>query len=365
MIVLKNLECYTPKYIGKRDILISYDKIFRIEPEIEVKDNTLITEVYQCDGLLAFPGLIDQHVHITGGGGEEGFTSHVAEIKSEHILQTGVTTVVGLLGTDNTTRSMEALYAKAKALELEGISTYIYSGSYSIPPVTITGSIVRDLVFIDKVIGIGEIAISDHRSSHASIDQLLKIASEAHLGGLLGNKAGIFHMHLGDGKKGLTPVIDMVKESDLPIEVFVPTHINRNKKLLTQGLEYVRQGGHIDLTAGETEGISVPESVRLLKEGGLNLSNITISSDANASMPGGGTSKINTIYEDIIKCITDATLIPETAFSLATENVAKLLKVFPKKGTIREGSDADLVVLDKEYHINKVFCLGKLMFNNK
>lgn len=365
MIVLKNLECFTPKYIGKRDILICNDKIFRIEPNIEVLDHSLITKVYQCDGLLAFPGLIDQHVHITGGGGEGGFASHVVEIEAKNILQTGVTTVVGLLGTDNTTRSMETLYAKAKALEFEGITTYIYSGSYTIPPITITGSIVRDLVFIDKVIGIGEIAVSDHRSSHATVEQLLKIASEAHLGGLLGNKAGIFHIHLGDGKKGLSPVMDMVTLSDLPIEVFVPTHINRNRNLLSQGLDYVRQGGHIDLTTGETEGISVPESVRLLKEGGLNLSNITISSDANASMPGGGTSKINTIFEDIVKCITDATLIPEAAFSLATENVAKLLKIFPKKGTIRVGSDADLVILDKEYHINKVFCLGKLMFNNK
>lgn len=364
MIVLKNLECFTPKYIGKRDILLCNDKISRIEPEIDVKNNSLIKDIYPCDGLLAFPGLIDQHVHIIGGGGEGGFASHVAEIEAKNILQTGVTTVVGLLGTDNTTRSMETLYAKAKALELEGITTYIYSGSYSIPPITITGSIVRDLVFIDKVIGIGEIAVSDHRSSHATVDQLIKIASDAHLGGLLGNKAGIFHIHLGDGKKGLSPVMDMVTLSDLPIEVFVPTHINRNRNLLAQGLDYVRQGGYIDLTAGETEGISVPESVRLLKEGGLTLSNVTISSDANASMPGGGISKINTIYEDIIKCMTETSLEPETAFSLATENVAKLLKIFPKKGTIRVGSDADLVILDKEFNINKVFCLGKLMFNN-
>lgn len=99
------------------------------------------------------PGLIDQHVHITGGGGEAGYHSRTPEITLSGIIRYGTTTVVGTLGTDGCTRSLENLYSKAKALEYEGISTFIHTGSYALPSVTFTGSVTRDLVLIDKVIG--------------------------------------------------------------------------------------------------------------------------------------------------------------------------------------------------------------------
>lgn len=249
--LLKNLVCYNPKYIGKNDILICGSKIYRIQPKLQYNDENLFENIIDCDGLFAFPGFIDQHVHIIGGGGENGFSSRVAEIDISSILAAGVTSLVGLLGADNCTRSLETLYAKAKSLQAQGITTYLYSGSYSVPPVTFTGNIVRDLVFIDKVIGIGEIAVSDHRSSHAGLEQLLKLASDTHLGGLLSGKAGVVHLHMGDGKQGLSPVLQMIENSELPIEQFVPTHVNRNPELFHQAEKFCKSGGSIDLTSGE------------------------------------------------------------------------------------------------------------------
>lgn len=362
--LLKNLECFTPQYRGKKDILIVCGKIHKIQQAGKIQDSPLIDKTFDCDGLLAFPGLIDQHVHIIGGGGEEGFASRVGEIDIRDILMAGVTTLVGLLGTDGCTRSLEALYAKAKGLEIQGITTYIYSGSYSIPVITFTQNIVKDLVLIDKVIGTGEIALSDHRSSHADSIVLLSLASDTHIGGLLGSKAGVVHLHIGDGKDGLAPLLKIVKESDLPIEEFVPTHVNRNPVLFNQAIEYCKGGGNIDLTAGEAAGIPVPDAVERLIHSGFDLSHVTVSSDSNGSIPAGGSGKIQCLYDDITDCIVRKKLEPETVFRLVTENVAKVLKLYPRKGTLQEGSDADILITDKNYKIDKLFSMGKLMVEN-
>lgn len=358
--LLKGLECYCPQYSGKNDILIAGDKIDKIQPQGNWETDLIDTTI-DCSGLLAFPGLIDQHVHIIGGGGEQGFSSRVPEIDIYDILKAGVTTLVGLLGTDACTRSLEALYAKAKGLEIQGITTYIYTGSYSIPVITFTQSIVKDLVLIDKVIGTGEIALSDHRSSHADSTVLLKLASDTHIGGLLGGKAGVVHLHIGDGKAGLFPLLQLIKSSDLPQEQFVPTHVNRNALLFHQAEEYWKSGGNIDLTAGESAGLAVPEAVRRLLNSKSDLSRVTVSSDANGSIPGGGVGKIQCLYNDIQNCIVKEKINPEIVFPLVTENVAKVLKLYPQKGTLQEGSDADILITDKEYHIKKLFCRGKFM----
>lgn len=356
--LLKNLECNTPEYIGKNDILLCGSKIFKIQPQINQMG---FAEVYDCSGLYVFPGIIDQHVHITGGGGEKGFSSRISQIEINDIFSAGVTTLVGLLGADSCTRSLESLFAKAKSLQEQGMSTYIYSGSYTLPPVTFTGDIIRDLVLVDKVIGVGEIAISDHRSSHSSLEQLLKVASDVHLGGLLGEKAGILNLHLGDGEEGLEPLLQIIQNSELPIEEFVPTHVNRNRKLFNQAVEYCKSGGNIDLTSGETAGISVPDAIEELFNQNICLDKVTVSSDANGSNPNIGVNRINTLPEDIVRCVIDKKLKPETAFSFVTKNVAKILKLYPNKGVLQSGSDADLLIMDSNYRLKKLFCLGKLL----
>jgi beta-aspartyl-dipeptidase (metallo-type) len=215
-------------------------------------------------------------VHITGGGGEQGFASRTPEIEPAEILAAGVSTVAGLLGADGCTRSLEALYAKAGALEAAGITSYIYSGSYAVPPLTFTGNLSKDLVLIDKVIGAGEIAISDHRSSQPPLNALLSLASQSHLGGLIGGKAGVVHFHVGDGKSGLAPLLQIIEQSDLPVSMFVPTHLNRSTPLFEQASSYLKAGGNIDLTAGEKVGISVPDAVERLIKAGMDMSRVTV-----------------------------------------------------------------------------------------
>ncbi len=357
LILLKSLECYTPRYIGRQDILLCSDKICKIQPHIPAHE--MMDAVYDCQGLYAFPGILDQHVHILGGGGEEGFASHIPEAESREFFQGGITTVVGLLGADRWVRNLDALYGKAKALEAEGLTTYIYIGSYTVPPVTFTGEVIRDMVLVDKVIGV-KTAISDHRGSCGTEEELIRLASQAHLGGMLGGKAGVVHLHLGDEKEQLKPLLKIIEKSDLPIEQFVPTHLNRSRELFRQAVEYCKAGGNIDLTAGETEGISVPEAVKVLTDENIGLSGVTVSSDGRGSRPGGGFCTIGALFEDIVRCIKDYGISMETAFGLVTENVAKVLKLYPSKGSLQPGSDADILITDRHFNIKKVFSKGIL-----
>lgn len=363
--LIKNVECFCPEYRGIKDIFIVKDVIYKISDAGEFNDFPKPVNVYECKGLKAFPGIIDGHVHIIGGGGEEGPRSRINEISAEEIFSCGVTTTVGLLGADNRTKSLFSLYAKARALEEQGISTYIYSGSYEVPLITFTGNLTNDILLIDKVIGAGEIAVSDRRSSYPDVKAMLDISSQAYIGGLLSGKAGLVHLHMGDGAPGLSLLEKLLAESEFTKDMFLPTHINRSEKLFGEGINYALAGGNIDLTSGEKEGLAVPDAVLSLIKKEVDMRNVTVSSDANASTCGCGISRIKSLFEDIRECITGKHINPSSAFSLVTKNPAERLKIYPKKGALTEGSDADILITDENYEIIKVFSMGKLTVGNR
>lgn len=363
--LLKNIDCYTPEHIGKKNIWIVRDKIYKIlEPYDCPGEHPMINEI-SCNDLMAFPGIIDGHVHITGGGGEEGFASRIEEIDCTDIFLAGITTVVGLLGADNQTKSLKSLLAKAKALEQEGITTFLYSGSYEIPIITFTGDIASDMVLVDKVIGAGEVAISDHRSTSPGVREMLDLASKTHIGGLISGKAGLVHIHVGDGKAGLGLLKQVIEKSDLPMEMFLPTHVNRNSQLFQEAIQYAKDGGNIDLTSGEDSGISVPNALQILLDKGIDMQKVSISSDANGSIPGGGVGKIRSLYTDVINSIIQKDIGPEIILPLVTKNPARRIKQYPTKGMLSEGSDADILIVDKSYQIQKLFSMGKLIIDNR
>ena len=218
--VIKNATVYSPDFMGKKDIMFTAGKIAFIEDMIDVTPFKEYVEVIDGTGKLLFPGFVDCHVHILGGGGEGGFKTRTPEIVLSDLIKGGVTTVVGCLGTDGITRNMESLIAKAKGLQEEGISAFVYSGSYRLPLGTLTGSIQKDIMMIDSVIGIGEIAISDHRSSAPVIEEFARAAADARVGGILSGKAGIVNVHLGDGKEMLDYLFYMMKNSEIPASQF-------------------------------------------------------------------------------------------------------------------------------------------------
>lgn len=350
--LLKGAECYSPKYLGVLDIFVAADKIAMISQEIHL-GNFPVVEVIDCSGKIACPGFIDQHVHISGGGGEQGPKSIIGPIGANALLTAGITTVVGILGADGVGKSMQGLLMKARSLEADGLTTYIYTGNYGVPTVTITGRVLTDIALVDKVIGNGEIAISDFRSSYPSLQELTVLAHETITGGMLGNKAGVMHIHVGDGKDGLSPLLNLLDKTDFPISMFVPTHLNRNTALFNEAIQFHKNGGIIDLTAGEnTEaGRSVPDCLLELIKGGNGLDRVTVSSDGNGSGAGESHKEVGSVmalFNDIKMAIKEYGIPAEMVLKTATENVARVLKIHPAKGTLAPGSDADILFIDKQ-----------------
>ncbi|MGB9814195.1 MAG: beta-aspartyl-peptidase [Thermovenabulum sp.] len=378
--ILKGGRLFSPEDMGKKDILIAGSIIANIDENISPCQSFGELEVIDVKGKYVVPGFIDQHEHIIGGGGEGGFASRTPEVMLSDITSAGITTVVGCLGTDGTTRHMSSLLAKAMGLESEGISAYIYTGCYQLPTPTITGSVRDDIILIHKVLGAGEIAISDHRSAQPSKEDIKKLASEARVGGMLSGKAGVVHLHVGDGKEKLGMIFEIIEETEIPITQFTPTHINRNPNLLEDGIRFAKMGGIIDITSSvgpvgkEEKSIKPSRAIKYCIEMGVPVENITMSSDGNGSMPifdekgnfiGLTVAKPYSLYKEFKDLVFKEGLSLTDALKIITQNPAKSLKIYPKKGTLQKGSDADIVVLNEDLDIEYVFAKGRCMVKNK
>ena len=234
--LLKNANVYAPEKLGKKDILIEGEKILLMQDSIEGYEGLPGVETYDLEGKIVVPAYIDMHVHITGGGGEQGPASRVPESQLSEFLKNGITTVVGLLGTDGVTRSVENLVAKARALTEEGMTVYTLTSSYGYPPTTLTGSVERDIILVPPMIGV-KVAVSDHRSSNPGGEELIALATAARRAGLLSNTPGLVTMHMGDGEGRLDPVFYVLDHSDVPAKNLLPTHILRNPGLIDAGAE--------------------------------------------------------------------------------------------------------------------------------
>ncbi len=372
--LIKNADIYSPEHIGKADILICGDKIEKIAPKIEDYDSLSDVQVINAEGMSVVPGFIDSHIHITGGGGEDGPSSRTPEIQLSDLVKNGVTTCVGLLGTDGITRSLENLLAKCRALNEEGITCYMLTGSYAYPTKTLTGDVTRDIVLIPEVIG-AKTALSDHRASNLTKEELIRLASEVRAGGLISGKAGILCIHIGTGKSKIDLVLEALAETDIPAKTFFPTHLGRNTKLANQAVKLSQLGGMIDLTANDPKTAAVPAQKMLAYciESGASKESICLSSDSCGSRPRfddkGNCIGLDYTLPDILLatlkvCVNEENIPLETALRFVTSNPAKAIGKAGIKGCIAEGADADIVFLDSNLDIAQVYAKGKLAYRD-
>jgi beta-aspartyl-dipeptidase (metallo-type) len=371
--LLKNAEIWDPGRRGRLDVLIGGGRILALAPEIPAPSGPLAAscETIDLGGARVVPGFLDAHVHLTGGGGESGPASRVPSVALSALTRAGITTCVGVLGTDGTTRNVASLVAATLALREEGISAWCWTGSYEVPPITLTGSVRSDILFVDPILGVGEVAISDHRSSQPTFEELARLAADCHVAGMMSGKAGVLHLHLGDGARGLELVRRALAETELPARTFHPTHVNRNKRLFGEALELAARGVVVDVTAFPVEdgedAYSAADAVIAYLESGAPRDRLTCSSDGGGCLPTYDAGSGRIVAMDVGKPSAIAGTLEELLsrgraleeiLPVFTRNVADLLRL-PRKGRIEIGADADLVVLDANHRVRDVMARGR------
>lgn len=373
--IIRNANIYAPDPLGNGDILIVNDKIAAIGPDLSLPEWAGDAVELDAKGRIVTPGLIDGHVHITGGGGEAGFHTQVPPLPLSVPITGGVTTIGGLLGTDGVTRHVDNVLAKACSLEEEGLSTFIMTGGYPLPSPTITGAVQRDFACVHKVRG-AKIAIADHRVAPVSARQLAALATDARVGGMLRGIVGMLVIHIGASAEGLSRIFEVLEQCPYLGRHLIATHINRSPLAFEQSEELARRGGFMDVSSGLNAQTLGPDCLkpsaaiaRALKDG-VPVEHILMSSDGygsaaryddNGNVDGLVASDLHTLAGEFRDMVRLEGLPVETALLPVTRNVAKAFSLHPAKGQLAPGSDADILVWDEDLRPNSVFARGALL----
>ena len=367
--LLRQADVYAPTPLGRVDLLVAAGRVATIGRDLAAPRG-VDCEVIDLAGARVIPGLIDAHVHVTGGGGEAGPHSRVPPLAAADLARAGVTTCVGLLGTDTTTRTMEDLVARTLGLRAEGLTAHCWTGGYEVPPRTLTGSVRRDITFVDPIIGAGETAISDHRSSQPTLDEILRLAADCHVAGLMTGKAGVLHLHVGDGPRGLDLVRHGLSVAEIPPRVFHPTHVNRNPRLFEEAMELAGLGVTVDVTAfppaDGDPAMDAPTAIGRWLDAGLPAAHLTVSSDGGGCLPtfdaAGRVARFDvgqpSALSDALAALLAAGRALEIVLPFFTANVADHLRL-ERKGHLRAGADADLCVLGPRGQVASVMAGGR------
>ena len=367
--LLLNADVYAPRPLGRRHVLVGGERVVAV-----VADRPQVAgvpvEVVDLEGRRLVPGLVDAHVHVTGGGGEAGPETAAPAPALSAYTRAGVTSVVGLLGTDDTTRTTAGLLRRVYGLRREGLSAWAWTGGYHLPPTTLTGSVRTDVAAVEPIVGFGELALSDHRSSQPTFGELARLAADCHVAGLMTGKAGVVHLHLGDGPRGLDLVRRVLDETEVPARTLHPTHVNRRGALLDEAFELAGRGVPIDLTAfppafAAADEVSAADALVRFLDLGPGAGRLTVSSDGGGCLPhfdGGELVRMgfatSGALADLLADLLGRGVPLEDALPPFTAHPAHVLRL-AGKGALVEGGAADLVALDDDGRPADVMARGR------
>jgi beta-aspartyl-dipeptidase (metallo-type) len=319
-----------------------------------VERTGLELKVLDARGCYVVPGFMDPHEHLLGGSGEEGFASQTPEIAAGEIISAGITSVVGCLGADTTTKTLPGLLAKVKALKEEGLNAYMWTGGYEIPTPAITDKAPNDLMFIDEVIGVGEIAVADERSSDPNAEELAKLMHETYVAGTLSKKSGRTHVHIGNKEERLKLLRDVVKTNGVRAEWLYVTHITRSEELMKEAIDLAKDGAWVDM---DTVDENLPGCLRYYLDNLGWPEKLTFSTDASITSP-------TNLIGQIRACLDERVLPLETLLTFVTSNTAEALKQ-PQKGGIEVGKIADILIVEKQgFKLRDVICQGRILYKD-
>ena len=356
--IIENGDVYGPEPLGRQSVLLVGSQVGAVGPVDAGAAERLGVglEVVDASGCIVTPGFIDPHAHLLGGSGEDGgLSTQTPVIMLSELVPHGTTTIVGLLGVDTTMKTLAGLLARVKGLREEGISAYMWTGGYNVPPTTVMASVREDIMYLDECIGTGEVAIADHRGSCPQAPELARLVLDTHVGGMLSGKAGRTHFHVGEHPQRLRLLRELI-EGDFAVEpsMLYPTHVERSEALMDEAIALARHGSYIDVDVVEHD---LAKWLRYYFDHGGDAARLTVSSDAGAASPAG-------LHEQICDAVVNHQMPLERVLPLVTSNTAAALRL-PGKGRIAPGADADVLVLRREsLEVVHVFARGQRLLRD-
>lgn len=337
-LLIEHGEIWDPRPLGAHALLAANGKVEAIGRVDRAALERVATdlEVIDATDCVVAPGFVDCHQHLLGGSGEGSFALQTPMLFPREIVRAGITTVVGVLGVDTTMKTLQGLLARVKAMKEEGLSAYMWSGGYNVPPTTLLGSVREDMMYVEEVIGAGEIAVSDERGLNQSTQELAKLVRDVHVGGLLTGKCGRTHLHVGEEPTRLAPLRELIDDYHVKPEWLYPTHVQRDEKLIAEAMELCVAGAYVDF---DTVNADLARWLRWWLDHDAPMDRLTVSSDADSGTP-------DLLYRQLCEAVVKHRIPLELVLPLATSNAAEALKL-QAKGRLFPGGDADLVIMDR------------------
>ncbi|GKX68395.1 N-acetylglucosamine-6-phosphate deacetylase [Inconstantimicrobium mannanitabidum] len=377
MQLIKNCNVVFEDRIEKNNVIIENKKIKLITKSCDFK-----CDVLECDDLFLSPGFIDIHIHGTNGYDIMDNSYESINRISKIIAKSGTTSFLPTTMTYKISETNEIIHTIASSKErgtdganiiginlegpfinkdargahksefiinptIENFKAIVGNNEKYIKIITIAPEVCECREFIQYLNGKGIVASIGH--TRATYDEAIKAIKFgiSHSTHIFNAMPGFHHRNPGtigaifDSNITTEIIADGILNSFTAVRLLCNMKNSDSIIIVSDSIKYANMAEGYYKT--DDYDLSVLNGVAMLKSGVL----------------AGSTTMLNKAVKNVYK----NTCLPlYEVIKMVTINPAKLCRIESKKGIIKSGFDADLILFDKNININKVIINGNLFY---